>query len=218
MALESQEINFIQTMQDEFPAKRISSGFDDLLSINPEIRVMHLQHTLKDLFKTEYLVAGVPRYESETLYEQLNHVTDMAKQVTPAHLSVDKVIDILNVHSIEKALIPQFTENDAISNEDKDQLTFLGIKVAGEAYPNMVNNWQDFQQGNSAEGRFARDLVELQTYQKTLSYQDEYPKADFTDIFENVENREWATKEGSTLFQTLYVYSPVLKKNLALSL
>jgi len=208
------ELKFIDTIQRRFPQKNIAEKFRRFSAMEPAARYEAALNELKKLPRTGYHRRGIPLFDTETVFEHVEEIKQLAKSQTPEGYDIFLLLDIIDAHDLGEAIIGDFTPKDEISDEEKHRLEFLAINLISEFNPDIRERWRDYEQGRNKEGLLAMDFDKLQMFNRSRRYNLTHPDVSLDDILARCYERTWVTNDGQLIFKSFvsttgYIYPAV---------
>ena len=123
---------------------------------------------MKQLYRQGWLKRGIPRERCESIAEHSFGVALLSLWLSEAHfpeLETGKVLRMALLHDMGEIYAGDITPGDDVSAEEKHLLEqqsveqVLGKLPGAEAYLAL---WQEFEQGETAEARFVRQIDRLE--------------------------------------------------------
>lgn len=141
-------------------------------------------YKLKALPRTGWLRKDVKTPESVAAHSW--GLTLLAALLTPPGLDRLQVLEIASLHDLAEAEVGDLTPQDGISAGEKHSLETLALdKLSsglGETGGFLKERFEKYQRSLTPEARFVHALDKLDMALQALSYQREYPQADFGEF------------------------------------
>ena len=141
-------------------------------------------YKLKALPRTGWLRKDVQTPESVAAHSW--GLALLAVLLTPPGLDRLRVLEIASLHDLAEAEVGDLTPQDGISAGQKHSLETLALNRLssglGEAGGLLKERFEEYQRNRTPEARFVHALDKLDMALQALSYQREYPRADFGEF------------------------------------
>lgn len=206
--IEQPEWDHILCMNERFPG--MADSFRAVAAVPQTQRVPWARQRLKTLFRTGFLVRGVPGHLCETIHD---HIADLhALSRSFGHLALPRAADRKNaaamiaVHDIPEAVITDFHRYSPISREEKLALERTALKIICEHDPHAIAPlFEEFEESATPVARWVRDLDYLQCIGRALAYQHELPeiRAALEEYWDGAREKKCNTAQGQTMLNAL---------------
>ena len=142
---------------------------------------------LKQLYRQGWLQHGIEAKYCESVAEHSFCVALLGLFLAEKYpeLDVNKVVRMALIHDLGEIYAGDFTPKDKINKNQKFQLERQSILQVFNKLPNgwkWVNLWEEYEEGNSAEAKFVRQLDRLEMLLQASVYEQQ-GQADLSDFF-----------------------------------
>lgn len=161
---------------------------------------------LKQLYRQGWLQHGIePKYcESVAEHSFCMALLGLLLAEQYSELDINKVVKMALIHDLGEIYAGDFTPKDKIDKNHKFLLEKQSILQLFNKLPHglrWINLWEEYEQGNSAEARFVRQLDRLEMLLQASVYEQQ-GKADLSDFFASTQ-REMLPPELLSIFNIL---------------
>jgi len=168
---------------------------------------------LKQLFRQGWLRKNIPEERCESVAEHTFGVTVIGMLLAEAYfpdLDLLKILRMSLVHDFGEVYAGDFIPEDSISLMHKHQLEKNSITRIFSRIPNgedYVRLWEEFEDGDSPEARFVRQIDKLEMALQASAYEHQ-GFGDLQDFYESA-SQAISDPELNTILEKL----PQLRKN-----
>lgn len=181
-----------------FPPLYVPTGDVD----TDRLAFFHVLQRLKTQKRTGWINRNIPNPES--IADHMYRMAILAMCTSDASLDIPKCVLMCVVHDLAEAQVGDITPSEGISKEEKRQLeseamhNFVHDMLHGsEAALRIEALWREYEEQQTKEARFVKDLDRLEMALQAREYEKEHCKylQDFFDsslpLLRHDEVREW---------------------------
>ena len=131
---------------------------------------------LKNVLRTGWVRSGVDSPESVAAHSW--GMSMLALKLTPSHLNLERVLSMCIVHDVPEVRVGDLTPHDDTSTKAEDE-----HKAMQELAPEWVALLEEYEQGETPESKFVKQLDKLDMALQAEIYQEAYhlPLTEFID-------------------------------------
>jgi len=122
---------------------------------------------LKDVLRAGWVRAGIESPESVAAHSW--GMSMLALKIAPKELDLARVLSLCIVHDIPEVRVGDLTPHDDISNKAKDEL-----RAMTEMAPEWVGLFEEYEQGQTPEAKFVKQLDKLDMALQAEIYQTKF--------------------------------------------
>ena len=122
---------------------------------------------LKNVLRAGWVRAGIPSPESVAAHSW--GMSMLALKLAPKELDLARILSLCIVHDIPEVRVGDLTPHDDTSTKAADEL-----KAMTEMAPEWVSLFEEYEQGQTPEAKFVKQLDNLDMALQAEKYQDEF--------------------------------------------
>tara|TARA_B110000444_G_C18768823_1_gene561421 strand:- start:93 stop:566 length:474 start_codon:yes stop_codon:yes gene_type:complete len=122
---------------------------------------------LKKVLRSGWVRAGVPSPESVAAHSW--GMSMLALKLTPPELDLQRVLSLCIVHDVPEVRVGDLTPHDDTSTKAEDEL-----KAMQGLAPEWVNLFEEYEQGQTPESKFVKQLDKLDMALQAEIYQADH--------------------------------------------
>ena len=122
---------------------------------------------LKDVLRAGWVRAGIESPESVAAHSW--GMSMLALKLAPKELNLARVLSLCIVHDIPEVRVGDLTPHDDISNKAQDEL-----RAMTEMAPEWVGLFEEYEQGQTPEAKFVKQLDKLDMALQAEIYQTKF--------------------------------------------
>ena len=122
---------------------------------------------LKNVLRAGWVRAGIPSPESVAAHSW--GMSMLALKLAPKELDLARILSLCIVHDIPEVHVGDLTPHDDTSTKAADEL-----KAMTEMAPEWVSLFEEYEQGQTPEAKFVKQLDKLDMALQAEKYQDEF--------------------------------------------
>ena len=122
---------------------------------------------LKNVLRAGWVRAGIPSPESVAAHSW--GMSMLALKLAPKELDLARILSLCIVHDIPEVRVGDLTPHDDTSTKAADEL-----KAMTEMAPEWVSLFEEYEQGQTPEAKFVKQLDKLDMALQAEKYQDEF--------------------------------------------
>ena len=122
---------------------------------------------LKNVLRAGWVRAGIPSPESVAAHSW--GMSMLALKLAPKELDLARILSLCIVHDIPEVRVGDLTPHDDTSTKAADEL-----KAMTEMAPEWVSLFEEYEQGQTPEAKFVKQLDKLDMALQAEQYQDEF--------------------------------------------
>ena len=122
---------------------------------------------LKNVLRAGWVKAGIPSPESVAAHSW--GMSMLALKLAPKELDLARVLSLCIVHDIPEVRVGDLTPHDDTSTKAQDEL-----KAMTEMAPEWVGLFEEYEQGQTPEAKFVKQLDKLDMALQAEIYQAEF--------------------------------------------
>ena len=122
---------------------------------------------LKNVLRAGWVKAGIPSPESVAAHSW--GMSMLALKLAPKELDLARVLSLCIVHDIPEVRVGDLTPHDDTSTKAQDEL-----KAMTEMAPEWVGLFEEYEQGQTPEAKFVKQLDKLDMSLQAEIYQAEF--------------------------------------------
>ena len=122
---------------------------------------------LKNVLRAGWVKAGIPSPESVAAHSW--GMSMLALKLAPKELDLARVLSLCIVHDISEVRVGDLTPHDDTSTKAQDEL-----KAMTEMAPEWVGLFEEYEQGQTPEAKFVKQLDKLDMALQAEIYQAEF--------------------------------------------
>lgn len=109
--------------------------------------------------------------------------------------SLDRVkcMEMALVHDLAEAVVGDITPYCGVSKEEKRNREFVAMediaKLAGPSYHRLMELFHEYEQGESAEAKFVKDLDRLDMVMQAFEYEKKESNLRLQEFFDNTDGK-----------------------------
>ena len=152
---------------------------------------------LKQLYRQGWLHRGIPAERSESVADHIFSMALLAWWIADSYLpelDVNKTIRMVLAHELGEVYVGDLTPSDGVVPQEKHRRERAAVQQVvgklprGEEYLAL---WQEYEQGESPEARFVKQIDRLEMAFQAIIYQ----RQGFGDLSEFIASAEQVVKD-----------------------
>lgn len=146
------------------------------------VAFLQLVRLLKTQPRTGWVDRGIPLDKTESIADHMYRMGILALAVPADKVSVDRCVKIALVHDIAEALVGDITPFGGVTKAEKHRRELAAIEymadIAHAYLPSFASEmkllWWDYEDIQSLEARYVKDIDKLEMIQQAWDYEQEY--------------------------------------------